>query len=366
MSKNTIKVMIIDDSLSMRLFLKSLIHSQKDMEVIAVAEHPLDALKILKTITPDVITLDVEMPHMDGITFLKKLMGLKPIPTVMLSTLTQKGSKAAVEALEHGAIEVVGKPSHKATEMHTLSEELLEKIRFASVANVGQQNASQVRNLDQLQANYTSSLKAIDIDDLFPKRKTAKSCAEKAIAIGSSTGGPAVLKTILTHIPKGNVPPIFIVQHIGANFAKPLAESLNKISELNVVSAREGMPVEKDHVYIPPGEMHLQIERTLRGGYICKLSDKDKINRHKASVDVLFRSFSEHVGASSLAILLTGMGNDGAKVLKELYDLGAKTMVQSEPTCAVYGMPKVAIQLEPQHLSLTPDEIIRKIKEYSS
>lgn len=358
-----IRVMIIDDSLSIRLLLNGLIHTSPDMEVVGLAENPIQAMELMKTIDPDVVTLDVEMPKMDGITFLKKLMNLRPLPVVMISTLTQKGSSTAIEALAHGAVDVVGKPSAIAAELEKQKNEILDKIRNAAYAKVGQNqgNLSSMPKVHKV-VELTSS-RSIDIDDVYPPTKKAPKSSQKVIAIGSSTGGPAVLREILADIGTNESPPIVIVQHMGAGFTAAFARSLDKLSRLTVVEAKDAMPIQANHVYIAPGDKHLLVSRNLKGELICKLSDMDRVNRHRPAVDMLFRSLAETVGAKSTAILLTGMGNDGAICLKELKSLGAKTAVQSEETCAVFGMPRVALELDPNHSTLSPSKITKLIEE---
>lgn len=379
-----IRVLIVDDSLSIRLLLNGLIHAAPNMEVVGMAENPIKAMELMKTVEADVMTLDVEMPEMDGVSFLKKIMKLKPIPVVMISTLTHKGSSTAMEALAHGAIDVVGKPSAVAGELEKQKDEIIEKIRNASYARVGQKNVpkinmADIQNLSQPNASAGSDSSsaanpisadlsfttAKSIDDVYPKEKRSKASETEApaIAIGSSTGGPGVLREIMTEIQTTNHPPIFIAQHMGAGFTEALARSLDGLSALTITEAKDGMPAKNGHAYIAPGNKHLTISKNLKGEYVCKLLDLDRVNRHRPAVDILFRSFGQAVGKNAYAILLTGMGNDGAQCLKELKSLGATTAVQSEETCAVFGMPRVALEMEPTHRTLSPVKISNFIKE---
>lgn len=356
-----IKVMIIDDSLSMRLFLSSLFSRSSKFKVVATAENPIDAMQQLKIMTPDVITLDVEMPEMDGITFLKKIMRLKPLPVVMISTLTAEGSATAIEAFDYGAIDVVGKPSHKATELSNSQNEILDKVEAASFAHVGQANPKEINK----KTNLLSYEKCKVIDDILPLNRSKSVCNKKIITIASSTGGPPALKSILKEIVDLKTPPILIVQHIGMGFSKGLALNINKISALTTVEAADGQVLNDGHVYIAPSGKHLGVKQNAAGKLVCMILDFEKVNRHKPSADILFRTALQTCGKSTLGIILTGMGDDGARCLKELYQIGAETIVQNEDSCVVYGMPRVALEMEPGHRCLNLKQISKSIKDYS-
>ncbi len=362
--------MVIDDSLSMRMYLCSLFHKTPGFEVIASAENPIIAMEKLKTLTPDVITLDVEMPEMDGLTFLKKLMRLKPLPVVMISTLTSTGTSTAIEALNNGAIDVVGKPSHKASELAESQSDIIEKVRAAAHAKVGQSNVRSLPNAVQQNSNAASTRDyepVKTIDDLLPlKASIANENSKPLIVIGSSTGGPPALKEIISGLTNPNTPPIVIVQHIGIGFTKSLAKNINNISDLTVTEAQEGEVLKNGHIYIAPSGKHLAIKKNSMGHYICETLDCGRINRHKPSVDVLFRTAQQVCGKKILAIVLTGMGDDGARCLKDLHSIGAETIVQNEESCVVYGMPRMALNLEPKHKSLNLKQITKAIKDYTS
>lgn len=356
-----IKVLIVDDMMSIRLLLQSIFSQTPDIEVIGMAENPLEAREILKTKTPDVITLDVEMPEMDGITFLGKLMKLKPTPTIMISTLTHKGTTTAVKALELGAVDVIGKPSQKAEEIEPYREEILSKVRAAACARVGQNNVREAPS--QMALNSLDVSPTLLIDDVFPKRQKVDNVGDKPmIAIGSSTGGPTALREILPHMP-ANCPPIVIVQHMSAQFTDALAKGIDLTSTIKVEEAKDGTTLKTGHAYIAPGGKHIAVKTLASGDYIIETYDLDKVNRHKPSVDILFRSVAQNVQGKATGVILTGMGDDGARCLKEMKEAGARTIAQDEASCIVYGMPRAAMKIEPSHEVKSLNQIINTLKE---
>lgn len=331
-----VNVLIIDDSALIRQLLTEILNSDPDIEVVGTAQDPFDAREKIKKLNPDVLTLDVEMPKMDGITFLTNLMRLRPMPVVMISTLTEKGADVTFEALELGAIDFVSKPKiDVSVGMKEYTDEICEKVKTAAKAKV---NAiSEHRKLD-----VEPKLSA---DAILQKRKGPShlKTTEKIIALGASTGGTEAIKEVLMRMPADS-PGIVISQHIPEAFSKPFAERMNKMSAMTVYEAVDGQQILPGHVYIAPGNRHLIVERS-GARYICKLNDGPVVNRHKPSVDVMFRSVAQNVGSNAVGVILTGMGADGAAGLKEMLESGAKTLVQDEKTSVVWGMPGEAYKM---------------------
>lgn len=319
-----IKVLIVDDSELIRQLLTEIISSSDDMEVVATAEHPLDAREKIKQFNPDVLTLDIEMPKMDGITFLRNLMRLRPMPVVMISTLTQKGAPATLDALAIGAVDYVAKPQGNAWDsLNSYASTIQEKVRYAANANL----SAHEKILES---------KPLEI-------KEAKYDSRKVIVIGSSTGGTEAIRDVLQSMPE-NCPPILLAQHIPAAFSASLAQRLNSRCKINVHEAQTGMKLEPGNAYLAPGDYHLEIKE--RSGHLVTfLNDGDKVNGHKPSVDVLFNSVAKLVGKHTVGAILTGMGNDGAQGLKLILDSGGSTFAQDEETSVVWGMPGSAVRL---------------------
>lgn len=322
-----IKVLIVDDSRVIQSLLREFLSETDDIEVVGTADDPYDAREKIKQLNPDVITLDIEMPRMDGITFLRNLMRLRPMPVVMVSTLTEKGADVTLEALEIGAIDVVLKPDSKRFgEIHTVRDEIIRKVRSAARANL--------------------SARTLDSPTLQPPRRSFDHDRNRdiqIIAIGASTGGTEAIKTVLQTLP-GNMPPIAIVQHMPAGFTNSFAKRLDRLLDFTVLEFNQcETELLDNHVYIGNGIHHMRIQR--EGEILIALADdKPPVNRHKPSVDVLFESVANQVGGHSVGVLLTGMGLDGARGLGIMKDSGAKTVAQDEKTSVVWGMPRVAIQ----------------------
>jgi two-component system chemotaxis response regulator CheB len=332
-----IKVLIIDDSALVRQMLTELLNSAADIEVIGVAHDPLMAREKIKALNPDVLTLDVEMPRMDGLTFLSNLMRLRPMPVVMVSTLTEKGADITLEALELGAVDFVSKP--KTDLAHTLedyAEEIIEKVRIASKAKVHQ--------LGQSSAKLPVG-ERLSADAVIAKKNRAKhfKTTDRILAIGASTGGTEAIKEVLMQLP-ADTPGTVISQHIPEAFSAPFAKRMNGISAMTVCEASDGQQIVTGHVYIAPGNRHLLVERD-GARFVCRLNDGPEVNRHKPSVDVMFRSLAQNVGPNAISVILTGMGNDGAAGMKEMHDAGAPTIAQDEKTSVVWGMPGEAVKL---------------------
>lgn len=326
-----IKVLIVDDSAFIRVLLTKIFESDKDISVVATAEHPLDAREKIKKYSPDVITLDVEMPKMDGLTFLRNLMRLRPMPVVMVSTLTQAGADVTIQALDLGAFDFVAKPASDVKQnISLLSEQLISKVKAAAKCNLSA--------LDKFSDKPLSD----DKINLKPKTSQTKALID-LIAIGASTGGTEAIQQVLRHLP-ANLPPIVLAQHIPDVFSTSYAKRLDKTLDLNVIEVRESQPLEYGKAYLAPGHMHMKVQRKSQQLWAC-LSDQPAVNRHKPAVDVLFDSVAETVGARAIGVLLTGMGHDGAKGMLNLKNAGAVTIAQDEASSIVWGMPGTAVKL---------------------
>lgn len=333
-----IKVLIIDDSALVRKLLTEIFNSDPDIEVVGAAQDPYDAREKIKKLNPDVLTLDVEMPKMDGITFLSNLMRLRPMPVVMISTLTEKGADVTFEALEIGAVDFVSKPKIDVeVELKEYAIEICEKVKTAALAKVSA--ISDRRKSAKLDVAPKLSADAILKKRIGPsKLKTT----EKIIALGASTGGTEAIKAVLERLPP-DCPGMVISQHIPEAFSKPFAQRMDRSSAMTVFEAVDGQQILPGHVYIAPGNRHLIVERS-GARYICRLNDGPPVNRHKPSVDVMFRSVAQNVGANAVGVILTGMGADGADGLEEMLENGAKTLVQDEKSSVVWGMPGEAFK----------------------
>jgi len=341
-----IRVVIVDDSALIRGVLSDIVNSQPDMEVVGVAADPLVAREMIRSQHPDIITLDVEMPRMDGLEFLEKLMRLRPMPVLMVSSLTEKGSDTTMRALELGAVDFVTKPKLDiARGMREYVEEITEKLRVAARARV--------RKLDRVPARQ------------LPSMGGGRVSTEKLLVIGASTGGTEAIKDILVALPP-DCPGVLIAQHMPEGFTKSFAQRLDSLSRLRVKEAEDQERVLPGHAYIAPGHSHLLLKRS-GANYVAVLSQSPPVNRHRPSVDVLFRSVAEHAGRNAIGIILTGMGKDGALGMLEMHRAGSHTVAQSEETCVVFGMPREAIAAggvdEVAPLPEIPSRVLRKIAD---
>lgn len=322
-----IKVLIVDDSALIRSVLKELINGQPDMEVVGAAADPLVAREMIKELNPDVLTLDVEMPKMNGLEFLEKLMRLRPTPVIMISTLTEEGSNVTLRALELGAVDFVSKPRLGVVDgMNELSQSIADKVRTAVRARV-KRRAQDSASPDRPQ----------------PIAKQLIHTTEKIIFIGSSTGGTEALKEVLSRMPADS-PAILMTQHMPEAFTASFAQRLNSVSAMTVKEAQDNERIVPGHAYLAPGHSHLLVRRS-GAYYYTELSRADPVNRHRPSVDVLFNSAAGAVGPNAIAVMLTGMGKDGAAGMLAMRDAGAYTIAQDEATCVVYGMPKAAFDI---------------------
>ena len=332
-----IRVLIIDDSALVRQMLTEILSADRDIEVVGTATDPYAARDRIKQLKPDVLTLDVEMPKMDGVTFLANLMRLHPMPVVMVSSLTEKGADITLRALELGAIDFVSKP--KVDLAHGLveyAEEIIAKVKTAAGAKV--------RALDR---NTTSGVitPKLSADAVLLKSSAPGhfKTTDTIIAIGASTGGTEAIKEVLIRLP-ADAPGIVVTQHIPEAFSGPFANRINSLSAMNVSEARDGQAVIPGYCYIAPGNRHLMVERD-GARFVCRLSDGPPVNRHRPSVDVLFRSMAQNVGPNAVGVILTGMGADGARGLLEMREAGSPTIAQDEKTSVVWGMPGEAVKL---------------------
>jgi two-component system chemotaxis response regulator CheB len=326
-----IRVLIVDDSAFIRQVLTEMLSRDPEIEVVGTAPHPLIARERIKELNPDVMTLDVEMPHMDGITFLEKVMRLRPMPVVMVSSLTQEGADTTLRALELGAVDAIGKPTENLWDnMAGLGDQIVAKVKMAARARV--RSAAQ---------RLTAVPRPVMTADPAPRRGPTR---RTIVAIGASTGGVNALPEVMRGLPD-DLPPVVITQHMPPGFTRGFAERLGRISSLAIAEAEDGMRLANGHAYLAPGDRHLLLGRDPRGALVCRLSDEMPVSGHRPSVDMMFRSVAKVAGASAIGVIMTGMGRDGADGLKEMHDLGAHTIAQDESTCIVHGMPKAATML---------------------
>jgi two-component system chemotaxis response regulator CheB len=349
-----IKVLIIDDSALIRQVLTKILNSAPDIEVVGTAADPYIARQKIKRLNPEVLTLDIEMPRMDGLAFLSNLMRLRPMPVVMVSVLTKKGADITLQALEHGAVDFISKPQIDVSRTFSAySEEIIDKIRAAARANIHPSLGKKETTIE-IPPKYTADV----ILDNTSRRSHFKK-TEKIISIGASTGGTEAIKALLIQMPV-HTPGIVISQHIPAAFSRSFAMRMNQLSAMTVIEAEDNKPILPGHVYIAPGDSHLLVERS-RLRYLCRLHQGKPVNRHRPSVDVLFRSMAQKVGPNGIGVILTGMGDDGACGIKEMRDVGATTLAQDEHTSVVWGMPKAAINIGAIDYVLSLQAIVSKL-----
>jgi len=324
-----IRVLIIDDSALMRLLLTELLSQDPDIQVVGTAQDPYVAREKIKALNPDVLTLDVEMPRMDGLTFLEKLMAGHPMPVIMVSSLTEQGCQTTLRALELGAVDFITKPKIDLKEgMEEIAQDLIAKIKVAAQSKVTRKAVGSTgRSPAAVHALSAAMIKTTDT----------------IIAIGASTGGTEALKQVLEVLPS-NTPPILVTQHMPERFTKTFADRLNSLCRISVKEAEDGDSVLPGHALIAPGNFHMTLTRS-GARYTVRLNQDSPVNRHRPSVDVMFGSVAKFAGGNSIGVILTGMGGDGAKALLEMKRGGAFTIAQDEASCVVFGMPKEAIKL---------------------
>ncbi|MDM8568738.1 chemotaxis response regulator protein-glutamate methylesterase [Thiotrichales bacterium HSG1] len=330
-----IKVLIIDDSALIRQMLTKIISSASDMEVVGTAGDPYIARRKIKKFNPDVLTLDVEMPRMDGLDFLSNLMRLHPMPVIMISALTEKGADITLRALEYGAVDFVTKPQLDISNTFgEYAEEIIAKLRVAAKVKV---QSSSIKTKLTIPPKYSA--------DVIIKHTLAHKhfeTTDKIIAIGASTGGTEAIRALLTQMPPDTAG-IVISQHIPLNFSQSFATRMNQLSAMTVCETKDEQTILPGHVYIAPGDSHLLVKH-YGTRYLCSLNQGEAVNRHRPSVDVLFRSVAQNVGPNAIGVILTGMGDDGARGIKEMHDAGAVTIAQDEKTSVVWGMPGEAVK----------------------
>ena len=353
MVNRKIKVLVIDDSALIRSVMKELVDREKDMECVGAAPDPLVAREMIKELNPDVLTLDVEMPKMDGIDFLERLMRLRPMPVLMVSTLTERGSDITFRALALGAVDFVSKPKMDiARGMEEYAIEITDKIRAAAQSHVRKTPTAAV-----IQEKFSA-------DAILPSVAGRFSTTEKLLIIGASTGGTEAIKEVLIRLP-ADMPGILVTQHMPENFTKSFAERLDSLCKISVKEAAHNERILPGHAYIAPGHSHLLLKRS-GANYMTELNQGPPVNRHRPSVDVLFRSAANVAGANAMGIILTGMGKDGAQGLLEMKQAGAHTIAQDEASCVVFGMPKEAIAIGGASEVQPLQNIARRTLEYLS
>lgn len=344
------KVLIVDDSPLMRGLLTEMLKAAPDIEVVGAAPDAVVAREMIKALNPDVLTLDVQMPKMDGLEFLDRLMRLRPMPVVMVSAFTEAGSETTLKALELGAVDFIGKPrADAARRMGEYAEELVEKIRAAKEARVRRQPTNRSISMSSSATSPSSAPMAMSIRG---------GSSGKIIFVGASTGGTEALKEFLLGIP-ADCPPILIVQHMPETFTASFARRLDGLCAPRVLEAQGNEKVEAGTVYIAPGHSHLQIRRG-PAGYLTELLATAPVNRHRPSVDVLFDSAASVIGRQAVGVILTGMGKDGAQGLLRMRQAGAHTLGQDEASCVVYGMPREAFLIGAVDEQCALDDIARR------
>jgi len=328
--KNKIKVLIVDDSALIRQAVKTILKDSIFIEVVGTSYNPFDATDKIQKLNPDVLLLDIQMPKMDGLTFLKRLMKQDPIPVIIFSSYVEEGSFNALKALEYGAVEIIGKPKFATNhELEKYKARLITAIQIASLANVKE------RKTPKADEFFVVKKYKIPPISILPNNFI--------VAIGASTGGTEAIKRVLETIPD-YFPPIVITQHMPVGFTKSFSERLNSVSKITVKEAENNDILKAGHAYVARGDRHLVVKKE-DGKSFLQLLNTEPVNRHKPSVDVLFNSVAETYRSKAIGIILTGMGADGAKGLKNMKEKGAFTIAQDEKSCVVFGMPKVAISI---------------------
>ena len=329
-----IKVLIVDDSALIRKLLTRCLQSDPAIEVVGAARDAYMARDMIKRINPDVLTLDIEMPGMDGLSFLKNLMRLRPMPVVMVSSLTERGAEVTLRALDYGAVDFVRKPKVDLEHgMQRCADDLIRKVKAAAIAKVSA--LARIASQTDHDVHQKPAAK--------PKPTNACRASNQIIAIGASTGGTEAVKEVLMGL-RPDAPGIVITQHIPPMFSRSFAERMDRCSALAVCEAEDGQVIHVGHVFIAPGDRHLRVVRD-GAKFRCRLSNEAAVNHHRPSVDVLFESVVTSAGSNAIGVILTGMGSDGAKGLRQMLDSGAHTLVQDEASSVVWGMPRVAFEL---------------------
>jgi len=355
---NKIRVLIVDDSAVVRQTLSEILSSDPSIEVIGTASDPFVAARKIQMEVPTVITLDIEMPRMDGLTFLRKIMTQHPIPVVIISSLTQKGTDTAMKALEYGAVEIITKPQMNTKQFIEESKiKLIDAVKAAAVAKL--KNRSIAAPIIQVTPKLSAD--AVISKPTYNELSTIKT-TDIVVAVGASTGGTEAIKTFLEALP-GDCPGIVIVQHMPEMFTKSFANRLNELCRITVKEAEDGDSVLRGRALIAPGNKHMLLKRS-GARYYVEVKDGPLVNRHRPSVDVLFRSTARYAGRNAIGVIMTGMGDDGAKGLLEMKEAGARTIAQDERTCVVFGMPKEAIKLGAAERILPLEQIAGNVLKF--
>ena len=378
------RVVVVDDSALVRSMLKEIINREPDMECAGTAADPLLAREMIRDLNPDVITLDVEMPRMDGLDFLSRLMRLRPMPVVMVSTLTERGAETTLRALELGAVDFVAKPKIGVGDgLRALSDDITDKIRVAARAKVRRlappdlavaglaartvlaQGGKALRSGKIATAAAAASASAIATTaatlTVAQRADLGPLATEQIVFIGASTGGTEATREVLIQLPH-DAPALMITQHMPAGFTKSYANRLNGLCRISVKEAVDGEPVLRGHAYIAPGGLHMAVERA-GTTHVVRVFDADPVNRHRPSVEVLFKSAARAGGANAVGVMLTGMGADGAAAMREMRDAGSHNLVQDEASCVVFGMPREAIAAGAAHEVLPLSHIAPRLIE---
>ncbi len=356
MPDKQIRVLVVDDSAVVRQVMVQLLERQPDITVIGAVSDPIFAMSKMNQSWPDVVVLDIEMPRMDGITFLKELMSVRPTPVVICSTLTEKGAETSMQAMAAGAVTIVTKP--KIGLKSFLEEDagdVVNAVRIAAVTDMRRMKALTMANRSHVKHSNASTSSS---------SQAMSSTTDRLVAIGTSTGGTQALEVVLTQLSRV-CPGIVIVQHMPEKFTGAFAARLNNLSEIEVREAQTGDRVIPGRALLAPGGMHMAIKRS-GAQYVVEVMDGPFVNRHKPSVDVLFNSVAKWAGKNALGVIMTGMGDDGARGLKEMYDAGALTVSQDESSCVVYGMPKEAVKLGAVRQELQLQSIAGFIERYGA
>jgi two-component system chemotaxis response regulator CheB len=359
-----IKVMIVDDSALVRQVVSQALATDSGIQVIATASDPIFALEKMKTNWPDVLIVDIEMPRMDGISFLKKIMSERPTPVVICSSLAEQGAQATFEALSAGAVAIITKPKVGLKSfLEDSSNDIVQAVRSAARANMRALSNS-VRSVGSAApaSNFDRPKNTADVMLSAGTNRALERTTDQLIAIGTSTGGTQALEAVLTKLPATSLG-IVIVQHMPEKFTAMFAERLNSLCQIEVLEAKNGDRVIPGRALIAPGGRHMMLKRS-GAQYVVDVADGPLVNRHKPSVDVLFRSVAKFAGGNALGIIMTGMGDDGARGMKEMHDAGAKTIAQDEASCVVFGMPKEAIKLGAADQIIPLDQIPAAIVNY--
>jgi two-component system chemotaxis response regulator CheB len=350
----TIKVLVVDDSALMRALLTEIITVDPDLEVVGAAPDPIAAREMIKALKPDVLTLDVEMPRMDGLAFLQNLMRLRPMPVIMISSLTDRGSEVTLKALEIGAVDFLAKPrAENASLLLSYGEEIRDKIKAAKTAHLKKPAAARAETVRPAAATPSETR--------FPPMFMNS----RVIAIGASTGGTEAIKEVLCRLP-ADMPPIVMVQHMPESFTPSFAKRLDSLSALKVIEAQGGERLQPGTAYLAPGHSHMFVRKSA-GGFVAELSQAEPVNRHRPAVDVLFDSVADVYKDKAVGVILTGMGKDGAQGMLNMHNAGAWNIGQDQASCVVYGMPREAFVVgavnEVASLNDVADRILARLRQ---